>query len=725
MSDQVAFSPFSPVATTSPHVAQDYSFTGAGGGPSSRSGIGPMDVYMPSPNEYNHYNVNNNIGGGTSHVTITIDDTAAKEPAVPCAPPSGEGTPEQISSTPVSQTSSPQPQDIPQSQSQQQQQQQQSQQDPQFQQQQQHQQYQAAPPPQQYHQQQPSYSPSMGGYDPHQTMAPLQPLLSNQSAIPANPVQSFQSASSALSTQSANVGPDQRSPPSHANHGHHLQPPAPEKGRSRRWSLTGRFFEKRKSVTEPFHIPNSHPQQIAASYEAHPGQSNIVYGNGGAGTNQPSQLSSSFNGTGSTMEENLGKHNSNTSSGTAKQLSPPGSNGGSRRSSLADIPKAFLSSWRRGSFTPSTSSSESSNMAAAIAAAAGGSISPRAGDNDEDDDGGSPEDDDGMTAGQAHMTMAVPKKPPQDAWTLAHMPAPKSILKKRPSSDPASAPNGTQGGIVASAAIAGAGPGGMGNGGANSGSSLAALGPETVHPMATSDMDVIDINLLAPTDHRARLLTHSPTPNHPQQHTMAQHDQLAMSPDNSNYKHHVDPNNNNFTGGKIFLERYSASSQGAAIPPDFTPGVQSNSNRGGERPPGAVTSMGQSQTASAAAAVGNMSQDEMLTNQMYGTISARAQDLANQYYGLSGANGANTNGHPNALQNSGATGQKRRSINFLETIEIIPALRKSEYNRQSDKHATFKILTPDLKSEIRDELNTYKMREMAVHVESMGNTAFH
>ncbi|KAG0253041.1 hypothetical protein DFQ27_007709 [Actinomortierella ambigua] len=66
-----------------------------------------------------------------------------------------------------------------------------------------------------------------------------------------------------------------------------------------------------------------------------------------------------------------------------------------------------------------------------------------------------------------------------------------------------------------------------------------------------------------------------------------------------------------------------------------------------------------------------------------------------------------------------------RRIGFLSTVEIIPAHRKSEYNRRSDKNATFKVLTPDMKGEIRDELNAYKMREMAVHVESMGNTAFH
>ena len=68
---------------------------------------------------------------------------------------------------------------------------------------------------------------------------------------------------------------------------------------------------------------------------------------------------------------------------------------------------------------------------------------------------------------------------------------------------------------------------------------------------------------------------------------------------------------------------------------------------------------------------------------------------------------------------------RSRTIGFTDTIEIIPARCKSEYNRRSDKYATFKDLTPDLKNESRDELNTYKMREMAVHVESMGDTAFH
>ena len=85
-------------------------------------------------------------------------------------------------------------------------------------------------------------------------------------------------------------------------------------------------------------------------------------------------------------------------------------------------------------------------------------------------------------------------------------------------------------------------------------------------------------------------------------------------------------------------------------------------------------------------------------------------------------------GPTNGMGSSGVlsgNGMNRRCINFLDTIEIIPAHRKLDYNRRSDKNATFKILTADMKTEIREELNSYKMREMAVHIESMGNTAFH
>ncbi|GJJ78303.1 hypothetical protein EMPS_10662 [Entomortierella parvispora] len=668
MSDQIAISPFSPLAS-SPHVVQGFSYTGGPAGSVPADRIGPMDMYTPLPEP--------------GQVAVSIDDTT--QPLAPQQPP------------------------------------QQPQQPPQFQQQynsglsyQLHQLQQQQQPQQQLQHDQTSFLPAM---------APLQPMFSNQSANSVQSEQSFQSASSALSAQNGHGGPMEGQGPGnqmhaggHPLHGHHLAPPAAEKSKSRRWSLTGRFFEKRKSVTEPFHIPNSHPQQFAASYGSY-GQSNIVYGNrgggGGGGGGPPTvHMNSSHAGpSGGTMEDNLGNNNNSSNNNSSnnsigKQISPPGSNSGSRRSSLADIPKALLSSFRRGSITPSSSSADSSGGNMAPQAMAGVMSPGRADEDDDDDEAGNAADDEALTPGQPHITMAVPKRPPQDARTLAHLPPPKSILKKRLSVDSTGTPSGS----VTSASLAGAGPGGVnsttGSGG-NDGTAADALGPDTVHPMATADMDVADISLLTPTDHRARLLTHSPTPNHPQQHVMGQEDQLGVQ-----------------LAHKL-AERYYTSAQGAAIPPDFTPGVQPNSSyRGGERLAGAVGPVSHPPMAAAAASSQDMiSQDEMLTQQMLSQqvfgISARAQDLASQYYSGNGPVGGQMQ-----QQNSGG-GQKRRQINFLETVEIIPAHRKSDYNRQSDKHATFKVLTPDLKSEIRDELNTYKMREMAVHVESMGNTAFH
>lgn len=65
------------------------------------------------------------------------------------------------------------------------------------------------------------------------------------------------------------------------------------------------------------------------------------------------------------------------------------------------------------------------------------------------------------------------------------------------------------------------------------------------------------------------------------------------------------------------------------------------------------------------------------------------------------------------------------SINFNETVEILPTFRRSEYNRRPDTNATFRKLTPKLKMEIREELNTYKKHEMPVHESSLRNTCFH
>ncbi|KAG0310850.1 hypothetical protein BGZ97_012265 [Linnemannia gamsii] len=392
----------------------------------------------------------------------------------------------------------------------------------------------------------------------------------------------------------------------------------------------------------------------------------------------------------------------------SKNNSPPSSNGGSRRSSLADLPKAILSSFRRSSIvgpadTGSILAAASCASMAVLGAGStggGGSTIAEEGENQDEDN--------------PHFS-----RPP-----------PKSILKKRPTEADLATPAVTGGTAASSefasesvsttAAAAGAAAAANANSGQHAGSIDQTLISETVHPMATADMDVADINLLTPTDHRARLLTHSPTPTHPQQHlvNIGKNPMLvggAGSPIPSNNSDSVSSNNKVEQQSSSTPSSQPQLSQGAALPPDFTPGVQSNSSkdRGGERGQGSVGDY--------------MSQDELLTQQMIG-ISSRAQDLANQYYGSNSTNNqtsTNSNLAPIASTAAACAGGKRRSINFRETIEIIPAYRKSDYNRASDKHATFKILTPDMKSEIRDELNTYKMREMAVHVDSMANTAFH
>ncbi|KAL2919817.1 hypothetical protein HK105_200734 [Polyrhizophydium stewartii] len=62
---------------------------------------------------------------------------------------------------------------------------------------------------------------------------------------------------------------------------------------------------------------------------------------------------------------------------------------------------------------------------------------------------------------------------------------------------------------------------------------------------------------------------------------------------------------------------------------------------------------------------------------------------------------------------------------FSETVEVLPTFRKSEYNRKPDANATFKNLTPQMKVQIREELNSFKKHEMPVHEDSLRNTCFH
>ncbi|KAF9925825.1 hypothetical protein BGZ67_008422 [Mortierella alpina] len=209
-------------------------------------------------------------------------------------------------------------------------------------------------------------------------------------------------------------------------------------------------------------------------------------------------------------------------------------------------------------------------------------------------------------------------------------------------------------------------------------------------------------------------------------------------------------------------------SQGAAIPPDFTPGVQANvyQDRGGERSQGAVYDTGTAVAPDHTMMSPRFVQMQQYQQPMMTYISPRAQDLSAEYYSainqdpfaqqillgrfqyhgssnqqnsmlddpmitaqqsseilMMESYGGTSSEGDGSMQNG--LGVSRKTLSFMDAIEIIPAHRKSEYNRRSDKNATFRILTPDMKSEIRDELNIYKMREMAVHVDSMGNTAFH
>eukprot|EP00842_Homolaphlyctis_polyrhiza_P000387 jgi/Hompol1/1349/HPOL_001089-RA len=69
--------------------------------------------------------------------------------------------------------------------------------------------------------------------------------------------------------------------------------------------------------------------------------------------------------------------------------------------------------------------------------------------------------------------------------------------------------------------------------------------------------------------------------------------------------------------------------------------------------------------------------------------------------------------------------QEAKIIIFSETVEVLPTFRKSEYNRKPDAGATFKNLTPQMKVQIREELNTFKKHEMPVHEDSLRNTCFH
>ncbi|KAK5816863.1 hypothetical protein F5H01DRAFT_412925 [Linnemannia elongata] len=603
-------------------------------------------------------------------------------------------------------------------------------------------------------------------------------------------------------------------------------PPQSKEKRSRRWSLAGRLFDKRKSITQPFNTIPSTSTSTFNNQQQPPLTINTTRGNSNGPYSDEQRVSP------------VGSGGSGGSSGSGGGHSGGSGGGSHRRSSLADIPKALFNSLRRGSH--SSSSETINNNKESVPASAQQQQqqqyqqqqqqlkeridSPTSSFEGDDNDSTVPEggEDDQeyarqengpqnqqsalatiLTAdGLVQATMAVPKAPPPSHTTMMtrHIPpaSVKGILKKRSPPVPTAQqqppytkmrPN-----II------------------NRSSSY------DVHPMAGDDGQMG--GLLRATDHRARLETSSPVPSHPQlmqsqQQQQQQHQQKPskrLSPGWTRAPGGIQPlqypttrahytvydsYGEKHVGNTIGItemppklrstveldDRYmpQIGGGGAAFPPDFTPGMQSNvyQDRGGERSQGEVLDYRTMEmdpsfsfpgaalppppvAAAASAAHGyqfHPSLSRAFDQYYYGgagdayagydqnssTMDGPQQTMTTMMhdrdvgYGYTSNGGGGGGSYYRSMRNSsgisestmgilsgnGISHNRPRTIGFTDTIEIIPAHRKTEYNRRSDKYATFKNLTPDLKSEIRDELNTYKMREMAVHVESMGNTAFH
>lgn len=76
----------------------------------------------------------------------------------------------------------------------------------------------------------------------------------------------------------------------------------------------------------------------------------------------------------------------------------------------------------------------------------------------------------------------------------------------------------------------------------------------------------------------------------------------------------------------------------------------------------------------------------------------------------------------NQMKQSGSV----KSIQFKDDdTRIIETHSKVYYNRKPGNDLTFKKLTPQLRDEIRSELNQFKKYEMSVHEDSTHHTVFH
>ncbi|KAG0249825.1 hypothetical protein BG011_008911 [Mortierella polycephala] len=632
-----------------------------------------------------------------------------------------------------------------------------------------------APPPQQWQQQQLRYNRQLA-----ESILPLEQRMDQlriNQTVYLQPQQPQQQQQQQQQYNQPSIQQSKQVPPSNS-----LEPstqqlvstPVKEK-LSRRWPLASRFFEKRKNVTVPPHIPNS--QTLTTDDKV------ISFSVTDLSTSMPQQPAQP------TYDQNENPISPTDSDAASVPESESNSQNSSRRGSMADIPKAFLSSFRRASLSSNSISSNSDKKS---------NVNDDIAEEDNEDHGvdeyqieSGKNETPTMTAilcadGLRQVNMAVPKGPP----TRAAAPPHKSILKKQPYPNPSSRFSPRPGYNASSNRL-----------------------PENMYPIAPSGKDV-DISLL----------THSPDPN--QEYTLSPPWGREMNAFITTKPSLISPKALDWLSASPLsredrskLDNDRSMFHRAATPPDLDPGLQSSNcqGRGGERSQGQLMDLhlgGRDTTRYFRVSPRSLQQQSMT---MGAHISHLAQDLSVQYHdsrdsgpfvqqpsswpssqvqqqqqqyqpmhqqtlltprrfqyhgsrkrqnsmnepmaglqnsismrvrdqdvggciSISSLNARVDNGDSDSVESEcnvpgeygfmndnedSGGGRCRKTLSFMDTIEIIPAHRKSEYNRRSDKDATFRILTPDLKTEIRDELNTFKMSEMTVHVESMKYTTFH
>ena len=84
---------------------------------------------------------------------------------------------------------------------------------------------------------------------------------------------------------------------------------------------------------------------------------------------------------------------------------------------------------------------------------------------------------------------------------------------------------------------------------------------------------------------------------------------------------------------------------------------------------------------------------------------------------------SNLVGGAGGLSKAGGS-SKKLSFNLSNT-SVADTYSKADYNRKPPPNMTFQRLDNKLRTEIREELNTFKRHEMRVHRESSQNTVFH